>query len=145
MVVAKLLYIMKRARPDLETAVSYLCKRVSKRKLDDWKKLRRLIVFIKVTIEDKRIIGASHLLSIFMWIDAAYAVNPGMRSQTGGTMWMGIHGKYSKQRLNVKSSTEAELVGVSEYIGYNIWLLYFMHEQGYTVKSNTLTLTAFDP
>ena len=73
-VVAKLLYIMKRARPDLETAVSYLCTRVSKSDLDDWKKLRRLIAFVKVTIDDVRIIGANDLASIFMWIDAAYAV-----------------------------------------------------------------------
>ena len=140
-VVAKILYIMKRARPDLETAVSYLCTRVSKSDLDDWKKLRRVIAFIKVTIDDKRIIGASHLSSIFMWIDAAYAVNPDMKSQTGGTMSMGIgvlHRKCSKQKLNVKSSTEAELVGVSEYIPYNIWLLSFMDEQGYTVKNNIL-------
>ena len=49
-----------------------------------------------------------------------------------------LHGKCSKQKLNVKSSTEAELVGVSEYIPYNIWLLSFMDEQGYTVKNNIL-------
>ena len=76
-----------------------------------------------------------------MWIDAAYAVNPDMKSQTGKTVSIGtgvIHGKCSKQKLNVKSSTEAELVGVSEYIPYNIWLLYFMHEQGYAIKNNIL-------
>ena len=49
-----------------------------------------------------------------------------------------LHGKSSKQRLNVKISTEAELVGVSEYIPYNIWLLLFMKEQGYTIKNNIL-------
>jgi len=44
---AKLGYIMKRGRPDIETAVSFLMKRVSKKDTDDWKKLRRLIVFSK--------------------------------------------------------------------------------------------------
>ena len=76
-----------------------------------------------------------------MWIDAAYTINLYMKCQTGGTMSMGLgvlHGKCIKQKLNVKSSTEAELVGVSEYIAYNIWLLYFMHEQGYMIKNNTL-------
>ena len=76
-----------------------------------------------------------------MWIDAAYAVNADMKSQTGGAMAMGIgvlHGKCSKQKLNVKSSIEAELVGVSEYIPYNIWLLLFMDMQGYEVKDNVL-------
>ena len=36
-IVAKTLWIMKRARPDLETAISYLCTRVSKSNLDYWK------------------------------------------------------------------------------------------------------------
>lgn len=96
---------------------------------------------MKGTIDDKRIIGASDLTTIFMWIDAAYAVNADMKSQTGGTMSMGtgvLHGKCSKQKLNVKSSSEAELVGVSEYIPYNIWLLSFMDMQGYKVKDNIL-------
>ena len=79
-IVAKILHVMKRARLDLETAVSYLCNRVSKSDLEDWKKLRRLIAFIKVTIEDKWIIGAKILFSMFMWVDTAYAVNPGMKS-----------------------------------------------------------------
>ena len=49
-VVAKLLCIMKRARPDLETAIDYLCTRVSKSDVDDWKKIRRVIAFVKCTI-----------------------------------------------------------------------------------------------
>ena len=76
-----------------------------------------------------------------MWIDAAYTVNTEMKNQTGGDMSMGIgvlHGKYSKQKLNVKSSIEAELVGVSKYIPYNIKLLCFMYEKEYTVENNTL-------
>ena len=140
-IVALLLWIMKRARPDLETAISYLCTRVSKSNLDDWGKLRRVIAFIKCTIDDVRIIGAHDLKSIFTWIDAAYAVNADMRSQTGGAMSMGLgvlHAKCSKQKLNVKSSTEAELVGTSEYLPYNLWLMMFMSEQGYKIKDNRL-------
>ena len=140
-IVAKILWIMKRARPDLETAVSFLCTRVTKSDEDDWKKLRRLIAFVKCTITDTRTIGAEDLTKIFTWIDAAYAVNPDMKSQTGGTMSMGIgvlHAKSGKQTLNVKSSTESELVGTSEYIPYNLWLIMFMEAQGYYVKDNVL-------
>ena len=39
----KLLYIMKRARSDLEMSVVYLCTQVTKSDTDDWKKLRRVI------------------------------------------------------------------------------------------------------
>jgi hypothetical protein len=64
-----------------------------------------------------------------------------MQSQTGGAMSMGLgvlHAKSSKQKLNVKSSTEAELVGNSDCLPYNIWLLMFMTMQDYEVKNNVL-------
>ena len=39
-VVAKLFFIMKRARPDLEMNISFLMTRVSKSDEDDWRKLK---------------------------------------------------------------------------------------------------------
>ena len=42
-VVKNLLYIMKRARPDLETAISLLCRRVSKSDVDEWKNPMRVM------------------------------------------------------------------------------------------------------
>ena len=132
---------MKRARPDLETSVAFLCTRVTKSDEDDWKKLRRVLAYIKCTINDKRVIGASDLTKISTWIDAAYAVNHDMRSQTGGAMSMGVgvlHAKCGKQKLTVKSPTEAELVGNSDYVPYNIWLLMLMEIQGYVIRDNTL-------
>ena len=140
-VVAKLLFVEKRARPDIETAVAFLCTRVSEPDVDDWKKLKRLISYLNATIEDTRIIGCDNIEEIFTWVDAAYAVHPNMRSHTGGTTSMGwgvMHSKSSKQRLNTKSSTEAEIVGVSEYAPHNIWLMNFMSQLGYKMKKNIL-------
>ena len=140
-VVAKLLYISKRARPDIEPTVAFLCTRVSCPDVDDWKKLGRLLSYLKNTIDDKRIIGASSLENLLTWVDAAYAVYKDMRSQTGGAISLGhgvVQGRSSKQKINTKSSTEAELVGVSEFLPYNIWLTNFMKEQGCTIKNNTL-------
>ena len=62
---------------------------------------------------------------MYTWIDASYAVHDdNMRSHTGVPISMG-HGiltaKSSMQKLNVKSFTEAELVGVSEYIPYTTY------------------------
>jgi hypothetical protein len=69
-VVAKLLFIMKCARPDLETAVSFLMTRVSKSDKDDWCKLKRCLGFIKGTTNNKRIIGAENINDLFVWVDA---------------------------------------------------------------------------
>ena len=97
----KLLYLVKQARPDLEIIVSFITIRVTKSDVDDWKKLKRDLTFVKNTIEDKRIIGAKTLIDLYTWIYAAYAVHINMRGHTGGEISMGygiIHGKASKKR-----------------------------------------------
>ena len=95
--------------------------------------------FLKKTIDDVRIIGASSLLELYTWIDAAYGVHDtDMRSHTGGCMSFGtgtVHQRSSKQKISVKSSTEAELVGSSEYVPYNVWLKKILEAQGYFIKA----------
>ena len=52
-----------------------------------------------------------------------------MRGHTGGTMSMGkgtLHNKSSKQKLNTRSTTESELVGVSKYLPYDLWQVNFL-------------------
>ena len=140
-VTMKLMYIGKRARPDIETAVGFLSTRVSKSDVDDWNKLKRVLQYLYGTIDMPRYVGADNFVDLHTWVDAAYAVHPDMRSQTGGCMSYGqgiIHGKSTKQKLNTKSSTEAELVGISEYLPYNIWTTMFMEAQGYKLMSNTI-------
>ena len=140
-VTAKLLFIMKRARPDTETTVSYLMTRVSKGNEKDWDKLGRCLGFMKGSIDDERIIGADSLRNLHVWIDASHAVHANMRGHTGGTMSMGLvtlHNKSSKQKLNTKSTTESEVVGVSEYLPYDLWQAHFFHHQGYDIRNNVI-------
>ncbi len=139
-VTAKLLHISKRARPDIETTVAFLCTRVSKSDVDDWSKLRRVLRYLYGIIDMERIVGGNDLLKLYTWIDAAYAVHNDMKSQTGGCMSFStgmVHGRSSKQKLNTKSSTESELVGMSDYVPYTLWMKNFMKGQGYhIVESN---------
>ena len=44
--VAKLLFISKRGRPDIQTAVAFLTTRVQFPDEDDWKKLLRMLQFL---------------------------------------------------------------------------------------------------
>ena len=60
-----------------------------------------------------------------------------MHSHTGGLVSFGIGGLTccsSKQKLNTKSSTEAELVGASDYLLHVVWILNFLCAQGYPVS-----------
>ena len=52
--------------------------------------------------------------------------------------WGLVHVKATKQKLNLKSSTETEVIAVSEYIPYKIWLINFMEAQGYKFKDKVL-------
>jgi len=89
-VFAKLLWVMKRGRPDIETTIAFLCTRVKGPTCQDWCKLRRLIHFLHDTIDDIRTIRADNLMTLFTWVDAAYDVHDNMRSHTGGAISMGL-------------------------------------------------------
>ena len=137
--VARLLYLTKRARPDIETSVAFLTTRVSKATDEDWDKLRRVLIFLKQTMYDDRIIACDSLESVFTWIDAAHAVHSNsMRGQIISLGWGALHCKSSKQKINTKSSTESELVGLSEYVPYNLWFINFLEAQGYEIKQNII-------
>jgi hypothetical protein len=74
------------------------------------------------------------------WVDASYAVHPDMKSHTGGVYTLGkgaIYGTSTRQKINTKSSTEAELVGVAEVLPQVLWTRYFLEAQGYT-SENTI-------
>ena len=79
-------------------------------------------------------------LNVIRWlIDASFAVHPDYKSHTGAVMKLGrgaIMSVSSKQKLNTRSSTEAELVAVDDVITKVLWTLLFMEEQGYEIKEN---------
>lgn len=109
--------------------------------IDDWKKLKRALSYLKATKNDVRVIGAENLNSLYTWIDAACAVHPNMRSHTGGTMSFGVgtlHSRSSKQKLNTKILTEAEVVGLSKYLPYNLWLVNFLKAQGFMIQDSVI-------
>ena len=112
--------------------------RLLKSDVDDWKKLERFLTWILNTIE-KMCYRSKGPGRFFTWIDAEYAVHATFRGHNGGTISMGyvlLHEMSSKKKINVNSSTEEKLVGVSEYLPYNIWFLMFMDAQGYVIKGN---------
>ncbi len=81
--VAKTLFLCKRARPDLQTAVAFLCKRVNGCDEDDYKTLKRMIQFICATKNDYLTLSANSLHNVRWRVDAAYAAPPDMKSHTG--------------------------------------------------------------
>ncbi len=77
-----------------------------------------------------------------MWyVNVSFAVHSNMHGHTGGGMTMGRGFPISvstKQKLNTKSSTESELVGIDNMMPIIQWTCYFLLSQGYGVIENLL-------
>lgn len=132
-IVAKLLYVSKRARVDIDPTVASLCTRLSCSTEEDWTKLKRLLEYLRGTINMPRIIGANGLDIFETYVDASYTVHQDKRGHAGGLMTLGlgvVQGKATIQKLNTKSSTESEVVGASDYIPWTVWSKRFLAEQG---------------
>ena len=72
-------------------------------------------------------------------VGASYAIHLDMKGHIGGVMSHGlgiIHTQSSRQKLNTKSSSELEVVGVSDYVPYPIWVELFLGDQGYDLQEN---------
>jgi len=88
-VATKLLYICKRARLDLQVALGFLCTRVKEPTIQDWQKLKRVLMYIRGTIDMPRIMSLKDFSTMGIYVDAAHAVHHDMRGQTGGCIQMG--------------------------------------------------------
>ena len=133
---AKLLFLLKRARPDVQTAVAYLTTRVRAPDEDDYKKLSRVMKYLRGSIDKILTLEADAMHLVKWWVDASFAVHHDMKSHTGATMSLGKGSVYStsvRQKLNTKSSTEAELVGVDDVMPQVIWTRFFLEAKGYAV------------
>jgi hypothetical protein len=120
--VAKLLYLSKRARPDILTATGFLCTRVTCATEQDRAKLRRLLGYLKATRKKKLHLkpkGTNELLEAF--VDAAFAPHPDAKSQTGIAIFIAgmlVYAASRKQKCVTKSPTDSELVALSDNISF---------------------------
>jgi len=74
------------------------------------------------------------------WVDASFSTHCDMMSHTGGVMSLGkgvICASSKRQRINTKSSTEAEIVGINHVLPQILWTCYFLEAQGYPVLKPT--------
>ena len=137
--VAKCLFLCKRARPDIHPTVAFLTTRVQKSDEDDWRKLARLMKYLRKTMYMPLTLEVDDIQIIKWFVDASYGTHGDFRSHTGGCLMLGEGTPVSisrKQKLNSKSSTEAEVIGVDDVLGHIIWTRNFMLCQGHDIKDN---------
>ncbi len=117
-----MLYLAKRARPDILTAVSFLCTRVQSATEEDEKKLLRVLGYLKSTVSKVLYLRAAGAVQVRAYVDAAYALHSdsNSKSHTGVIIFVGQTIAFvssKKQKCMSKSPTEAELIGLSDNLG----------------------------
>ncbi len=138
---ALLLFISRRCRLDIQTAVGFLCTRVAEPDEDDWLKLKRVLQYLRGTLDFVLTLGCDDITKMNSWVDVSYGIHNDCKSHTGGCIsfgWGVLLTKCQKQKLNTKSSTEGEIVGVSDFMPNMIWARMFLEAQGFVLKENIL-------
>ncbi len=131
---AQLLFLSARGRRDIQPATAFLTTQVRSPDKDDWGKVKRVLSYLKGTLHMPLILLTDSLTLSPWWVDAAYAVHDDFWGNTGAGMsfGQGMALSYSwRQKISMKSLTEAKLVGVDNLLGYILWACYFMQKQGY--------------
>ena len=133
--VAKILYLATRVRPECLTAVAFLSTRVAAPDIDDLAKLQRLLSYIRLASTRGIVLRVGPTMVTKAYIDAAYGVHQESgKSHTGCAAVLGDAGltfsKAAKQKIVTKSSTEAELVGLSDTASQAIHLRNLIIAQG---------------
>jgi hypothetical protein len=117
---AKLLYLAKRARPDILTVTIFLCTRIQEATVEDQKKLMRVLGYLSGTQEVTLILRATKRPVVTAYVDAVYAIHNESKSHSGVIIYVGHTMAYvssRKQKCISKSPTEAELIALTDNVG----------------------------
>jgi hypothetical protein len=119
--VAKLLFMAKRARPDLLTEISFLCTWVQGATQQDMGKLERVLGYVRATQEQVMVLHAQTMQNIRAYVDAEFVLHSYSKSHTGVMVYVGetlVYVSSKKQKCMSKSPAEAELIGLTDNLGF---------------------------
>jgi len=85
----KAMFLSKRGKPDVNHAISILSTRVKESIEGDWKKVLRVMNFIKNTRDDILTLEADNSQEIKWYVDLASTVHSDMQSHTGAVFALG--------------------------------------------------------
>lgn len=148
-IVAKLLYLANRTRPDIMLAISFLTTRVTCATMSDRKKLWRVLKYLRDTMGMAIYLrGVGDRVEIY--IDAAFALHADGKSHSGIIVKLfgdTVLVKSAKQTIVTRNSTEAELVALADKILLVVRCYDFLAEQGIDIgtpivyQDNTSTIS----
>ncbi len=100
-----------------------------------------MVKYLEATSKMPLILSADNSDCLYWYADSVFAVHPNMRSHNGAGLTLGRGFAISistGQKLNVGSSTHAELVCVSDILPMSQWVQLFVLSQGRPVTRNVI-------
>ena len=135
------LLLCKRARSDIHPTVAFLTTRVKHPDRDDWRKLGRLMKYLRKTLYMPLILEAKDMQIIKWFVDASYGTHADFKSHTSACAIFGKGTPMSipkKQKINSKSSMEVEVIGIDDALSQIIWTRNFLLSQGHNIIDNVV-------
>ena len=135
--VAKLLYVGSRVRPEIMFTVNHLTTRVNKFTKGDLNKAMRVLEYLNSDPASGLCLHIGNNMQINLFADASYATHHDGKSHSGCVVKLGdatVLAASTKQRLVTKSASEAELVCACDMYGRGVSVKLFVCGQGYDVS-----------
>ena len=141
--VARLLYLAKKVRPDILLPVIFLTTRVQVATQQDKSKLHRILQYLSGT----RTLGITFQFdggptdTVPCYMDASYGVHMDGKSHSGGVILFGggpVYVNSRKQKIVTRSSWEAEIVAASDGGTQVLWTVQLLRELGFTAMKALL-------
>ena len=126
-------YLAKRVRPDILTAVSFCATKVLAPTVEDQSKLDRILGYLQSTPTQQLILRIGDKPVLRAYVDSSFGTYADCKSVTGAVIMLGdapVCFKSSKQKIVSRSSTEAELVGISDTLSQILWAREYSLSQG---------------
>lgn len=134
--IGSLMYVMLCTRPDLCTALNMLSKYQNKSNKELWQNLKRVLRYIKGTIEVKLIYKRSNFVEkLIGYVDADWASNETDRRSITGYVFKifencTVTWNTKRQSSVAASSTEAEYMALFEAVKEALWLKSLLQSMG---------------
>ena len=135
--VAQLLFLCMKAHRDIQTGIAFFTTRMKKPDEDDWGKLKRVLQYLKGTRSLKLRLLVENLQCTKWLVDSSHGVHRDCKGHTGAAMILGGGAMASfshKHKLNARSSTEVEIIGIGDAMPKILWTLELIRAQDYNVS-----------
>ena len=129
-----------RVRADFKLRTGFCCTRVKNQNKHDHNKLSHMMKYLQ-KYKYLPLILQTEGNGVSIYLDGSYSTHADMKGYSGKWVMEGKGGVYSmstKHKINILSSTEAEIVTVGETLPKLIWYCYFCIEQGGSLIEDVL-------